>query len=138
MKGNMTFLAPLLGGIIVGLSGMITLILSALKVFVDSGIGGSGSSMAGVNIDELTGLFYVGNMVPTFWLQIIVGVYLIQIAFILTETLITIQAGSDNLATVNETGKNLKSTIVLYSVVSLISICLLSAVAAFALRGLTG
>ena len=138
MKGNMTFLAPLLGGIIVGLSGMITLILSALKVFVDIGIGGSSSSMAGVNIDELTGLFYVGNMVPTFWLQIIVGIYLIQIAFILTETLITIQSGSDNLATVSETGKNLKSTIILYSIVSFISICLLSAVAAFALRGLTG
>jgi hypothetical protein len=135
MRSNMTFLAPLLGGIIVGLSGMITLILSSLL-----GFGGdlTGGAVGGVNVDQITELFYVGNMIPTYWLQIIVGVYLVQVVFILTSTLVIIRSGQDLLAKVNETGKNLKVTILLYTTVAFLSIMGLAMVAIFALRGMVG
>jgi Flp pilus assembly protein TadB len=138
MKSNMTFLAPLLGGIIVGLSGMITLILSALLSFIDSGIDLSNTSGMGVNITDLTSLFYVGDMIPTYWLQVIVGIYLVQVVFILTQTLVSIRSGNDVLARINETGKNLKRTLVLYFIVALISTIGLTLVAALALKGMVG
>ncbi|MBT7706603.1 hypothetical protein HN747_04095 [archaeon] len=137
MKSNMTFLAPLLGGIIIGLSGMITLILSSLTSFIDSGIDVS-SAAGGVDLNQITEMFYVGNLIPTYWLQIIVGIYLVQVVFILTSTLVTIRAGQDILANVNESGKNLKATITLYTIVAFLSIAGLGMVAALALKGMVG
>ncbi|MAG39999.1 hypothetical protein CMI41_03465 [Candidatus Pacearchaeota archaeon] len=138
MKSNMTFLAPLLGGIIVGLSGMITLILTSLLTFIESGVEVGSSASSGIDINQITTLFYVGNMIPTYWLQLIVGIYLIQVVFILTGTLVIIRSGQDILAKVNETGKNLRTTIILYVVVALFAILGLAAVAAFALKGMVG
>ena len=76
-------------------------------------------------------------MIPTYWLQIVVGFYLIQIVFILTSTLVTIKSGRDQLQTTAETGKNLKRTMTLYFFVALGAIVGLTLVGAVALAGLT-
>jgi hypothetical protein len=109
MKSNMTFLAPLLSGIIVGLSGMITTILGALsEMFASGGLGGGAAGAAG-GIEGILSIFNVTKMIPTYWLQIVVGIYLIQVVFILTSTLVTIRSGRDPVQMVAETGKNLKT-----------------------------
>jgi hypothetical protein len=138
MKSNMTFLAPLLGGIIIGLSGMITMILSSLTTFLDGAGVDSMSGTGGVDINQITQMFYVGDVIPTYWLQIIIGIYLVQVVFILTGTLVTIKSGQDILAKVNETGKNLKSTLFLYFIVALLAILGLAMVAGLALKGMVG
>jgi hypothetical protein len=76
-------------------------------------------------------------MIPTYWLQIVVGIYLIEIVFILTATLVTIKSGRDPLQTTAETGKNLKVTLILYSIVALGAIIGLTIIGAVALSGLT-
>nr|MBT6606025.1 hypothetical protein [archaeon] len=137
MKSNMSFLAPLLSGIIVGLAGMITTILGNLSLLFESGAG-DGASLAGAGgISGILSIFDVTAMIPTYWLQVVVGVYLIQIVFILTTTLVTIKAGRDPLQATSEIGKNLKKTLILYAVVSLLSIVGLTVVGAIALTGLT-
>jgi len=137
MKSNMSFLAPLLSGIIVGLAGMITTILGNLAVLFE-GSSGDGSSLAGAGgISNILSIFDVTTMIPPYWLQIVVGIYLIQIVFILTSTLVTIKAGRDPLQTTSEIGVNLKKTILLYTVVALASIVGLTIVGAIALAGLT-
>jgi hypothetical protein len=134
MKSNMTFLAPLLSGIIVGLSGMISSILGALgEMFNNGEIGSSG---AFGNIGDILGLFDPVSMIPTYWLQIVVGIYLIQVVFILTSTLVTIKSGRDPVQEVSEIGKNLKTSITLYFIVSLLSVVGLTLVGAFALASL--
>ncbi len=137
MKSNMTFLAPLLSGIIVGLSGMITTILSALNEMFSSGSLGGGAIDAAGGIEGILAIFDVSKMIPTYWLQIIVGVYLIQVVFILTSTLVTIKSGRDPVQMTAEAGKNLKLSMILYLIVAAGSIIGLTIVGAVALAGLT-
>ena len=136
MKGNMTFLAPLLSGIVVGLASMITIILNKLQVMFEMqgnfDLGGVG------NISNILELFDLTAMIPPFFLQIAIGIYIIEIIFILTSTLITVDAGEDKLRVVYETGKNLKRGILLYITVSFLAILSLTLLASIALGGLSG
>jgi len=137
MKSNMTFLAPLLSGIIVGLAGMITTILGTLAVMFESGAASGGGMEAAGGITEILSIFDITKMIPTYWLQIVVGIYLIEIVFILTSTLVTIKAGRDPLQTTSETGKNLKVTLILYTIVATGAIIGLTVIGSVALAGLS-
>ncbi len=113
MKSNMSFLAPLLSGVVVGLAAMITGILAKLDGLDLAGEGAS--ALGGLsNLVGDGGIFQVVNMIPPYFLQIIIGVYLIQMVFILTKTLVVIDSGEDKLQMTNKTGKNLRKGIMLY------------------------
>jgi len=120
MKSNMTFLAPLLSGIVVGLAAMIAVILKKLDV---SSLGDAGAVGLGNfgNLIGPDGIFNVAKMIPPYYLQIIIGIYLIQIIFILTNTLVAVDSGEDKLEKTNKTGKNLKRGILLYFITALLS-----------------
>jgi len=135
MKSNMTFLAPLLAGIVIGLASMITLILGKLKSLA---VFGSGSTeLAGVgNISNLVNIFEVTKMIPPYFLQISIGIYIIEIVFILTGTLVTIDAGEDKLKKKYDLARNLRFASLLYLITALISILILSILAAVALSNL--
>ncbi len=135
MKSNMTFLAPLLSGIIVGLAGMITTILGSLGTMFKNGNAGGIAGAGGVQ--NMLAIFDITKMIPTYWLQVVVGIYLIQIVFILTSTLVTIKAGRDPLQTTAQIGKNLKVTMTLYFIIALGAIVGLTVIGSVALSGLT-
>jgi len=138
MRSNMTFLAPLLSGVIVGLAGMITAILGSLSAMFSGGGLGGGDDLVGTGgLQDVLSIFDVTEMIPPYWLQVVIGIYLIQIVFILTNTLVTIKSGRDRLQVTSETGKNLKITILLYSVIALGAIIGLSLIGSVALAGLT-
>jgi len=119
MKSNMTFLAPLLSGIVVGLAAMITAIL--IKLDVSNLIGGADIGGLGGQLGDLMNLFNYTQMIPPYFLQIVVGVYLIEIIFILTRSLVIIDAGEDKLEQTNKTGKNLLSGVLLYFITAMIA-----------------
>ena len=113
---------------------MITAILAGLESLV----GGAESGIDGVGgFGNLLGIFDVTLMIPTYWLQIVIGIYLVQIVFILTSTLVIIKSGHDELQTTAEIGRNLKKTMFLYFLIALISIAGLTLIGSFALAGLT-
>ena len=133
MKSNMTFLAPLLAGVVVGLAVMITSILTKLKNLIDvEGVAGAGIG----GIGDILGLFEVTNIIPPYYLQIAIGIYLVQIMFILTDSLITIDAGEDKLQKINQTGKNLMKGVMLYFIVAFISTLVLFILASVVLGNL--
>ncbi|MEK6914454.1 MAG: hypothetical protein AABW83_02275 [Nanoarchaeota archaeon] len=136
MRSNMTFLAPLLAGIVVGLTAMITGILNQLKdltaVQGESAISGLG------NLGTITQLFNVENMIPPYQMQIAIGIYIIEIIFILTSALVTIDAGEDKLGNTYEIGRSLLKGSMLYLVTAFISVVSLSLLASIALRGVAG
>lgn len=135
MRSNMVFLAPLLSGIIVGLSSMIALILNKLKVL--SSIGSGGNDLGGFgNIADITTLFDINTIIPPYFIQISIGIYLVQIIFILTKTLVTVDSGQDPLKEKHELAKNLKRGVILYLLTALISTIALSGLASVALAGL--
>jgi len=134
MKSNMTFLAPLLAGIVVGLAAMITAILTKLNI-------AETLSGEGLGIDNLSGIlemFNVAEMIPPYYLQIIVGIYLIQIIFVLTRTLVTVDSGEDKLENTNKTGKNLEKGILLYFVTALVATIALFVLTTIVLKGTLG
>ncbi|MFH1308070.1 MAG: hypothetical protein ABIH72_04415 [archaeon] len=135
MQSNMTFLAPLLAGIVVGLSSMITMILGKLEAMFDLG---SAADVGGYGLEAILDIFNVSQMLPPYFLQVSVGIYLVQIVFILTSTLVTVDAGEDRLKRIYETGRNLKSALILYTVASLIAVISLSILAIVALGGMAG
>ncbi len=137
MKSNMTFLAPMLAGVVVGLSSMITTILNKLQALTATA--GEGGSVAGFgNIGQITQLFNVKEMIPPYFMQIAVGIYLIEISFILTAALVTVDAGKDPLREKAELAKNLKTGMLLYLIVAFISILALTLLASMVLGGTAG
>ncbi len=137
MKSNMCFLAPLLAGIVVGLSGMITGILSNLKSLMDIE-GGAGTVIGFTTVGGINNIFDVVNMIPPYFMQIAIGIYIIQIIFILTGTLVTIDSGEDKLKQTYDISKNLIKGSILYLITALISVVALSTLANVALGGLGG
>jgi hypothetical protein len=139
MKSNMTFLAPLLAGIVVGLASMISLILGKLQYLFEIGNVSGGGAAAGLgNIGEIMSIFDVSAMIPAYFLQLSIGIYIIEIIFILSRTLVTVDSGADELRTVYETGINLKRGVYLYLIVALVATIALSLLGSIALGGLTG
>ena len=137
MKSNMTFLAPLLAGIVIGLAAMITGILGQLKIMTELGQGETAIAGLG-SVGSITQLFNIENMIPPYFMQIAIGIYLIQIIFILTGTLVTIDAGEDRLKKTYEISKNLIRGTLLYLITAFIAILALSILAAKSLGGLAG
>jgi len=137
MQSNMTFLAPLLAGIIIGLAAMITSILAQLKGLGTAG-GASDLAMGFGNLSQIMDMFDVYSMIPPYFMQIAIGIYIIQIIFILTGTLVTIDAGEDRLKQTSNIAKNLIRGFILYLIVAFISIASLSILAEVALGGLMG
>jgi Flp pilus assembly protein TadB len=124
MKSNMTFLAPLLSGIVVGLAAMITAILGMLNLNSLSSSTGGAANLG--TLTNLLNIFQYQYMIPPYFLQIAVGLYLVEITFILTSTLVTIDSGEDRLELINKTGQNLKRGMSLYFIVALLSVIALS------------
>jgi len=117
MKSNMTFLAPLLSGIVIALALMITSILNKMDLAVMAGNDLSGLG----NIENILNIFQLSEMVPPYFLQISIGIYLIQIIFILTGTLVTIDSGEDRLERTSKIGMNLKKGMMFYFFTALIA-----------------
>jgi hypothetical protein len=136
MKSNMTFLAPLLAGIVVGLGAMITFILNKLKTMMDFGAGADIPGVGGLG--ALTKIFDVTQIIPSYYLQVSIGIYIIEIIFILTATLVTVDSGEDKLKKTYETGRNLFIGGFLYVITALIAILALSLLAVIALSGVVG
>ena len=139
MKSNMSFLAPLLAAIVVGLASMITLILSKLEFMIEMNPAAADQSFGGFgSIGMVTDMFEITAMVPPYWLQIIIGIYLVEIVFILTSTLVTIESGADQLTDKAEKSKLLSRAIGLYFITALISIIALAGLAAVAIGNMGG
>ncbi|MAF99086.1 MAG: hypothetical protein CMH61_00590 [Nanoarchaeota archaeon] len=113
MKSQIAFLTPAISGIVVGITSMVTTILtklsSQLTSFADTGssVGGFGGMME---------LFGIG--LPTYYFQLIVGVYLVQLTYILTVLTSGIENGSDKLQERFLLGSNLIKSPMLYSIIA--------------------
>lgn len=128
MKSQVTFLTPLIAGIVVGVASMMVSILNKLaEEFTKATAGGSGTDVS--NLAGLVSILKIENAIPTFYFQIIVGVFVVQVAFILTYLSNTIENGIDPLAQENQLGKNLLFGTLLYVIVSLVGILIFSVLA---------
>jgi hypothetical protein len=134
MRSNMTFLAPLLSGVVVGLAAMISTILTKLGETTS----GAEANVAGMGSIGINSFFKVADMIPPYFLQISIGIYLIEIIFILTTALVIVDSGEDKLERTNKIGKNLYGGILFYFFASLLAIIALFILSTFVLGGIVG
>ncbi len=130
MKGQINFMTPAIAGIVVGITSMISNILGKLGPMLaqqgSAGVGGAAGTLP-------TNLFSMG--IPSYYFQAIVGVYVVQITFILTILANGIENGADNLNEKYLIGRNLIRSTVLYTSIALIIIVLFNTIATYVLEG---
>jgi len=112
MKSQISFLTPLIAGIVIGITSMITYILGNLTKQISS-IGAEGS--VGQSLGGIGGLAnFFGDSIPTFYFQAVVGLYVVEICFILTVLSSGIENGADKLQERYLLGNNLIKSTLLY------------------------
>ncbi|MFH2028923.1 MAG: hypothetical protein ABIJ08_07310 [Nanoarchaeota archaeon] len=113
MTAQIKFLTPVIAGIVVGITSMITFIIGKLTERMQAME--SGSDIGG-GLSGMQGLFTEG--IPTYYFQIMVGIYVIQIVYILTILANGIENGSDALNERFQIGNNLIKSTLIYCIIS--------------------
>jgi hypothetical protein len=136
MKSQIKFLTPAIAGIVVGITSMITQIIGSLSLRLadlstqasDGGNIGAGTSL----------LSMFGTGIPTYYFQIIVGLYVIQITYIMTVLINGVENGSDKLSERYMIGKNMLGTVITYAAITLVVSIIFNLVAGSILTSIQG
>ncbi|MEK6939614.1 MAG: hypothetical protein AABX31_02700 [Nanoarchaeota archaeon] len=110
MKAQTKFLTPAIAGIVIGITSMISTILTKLSAQLGAFTAAQDAGAGGFS--DLLTIFGIG--IPTFHFQIIVGIYVVQIGYILTVLSNGIENGADKLGERYSLGKNLINSTALY------------------------
>jgi hypothetical protein len=118
MRSQIKFLTPAIAGIVVGITSMITQIIGSLSLRLSDL---SAQAAEGGNIGAGTSLLSMfGTGIPTYYFQIIVGLYVLQITYIMTVLINGVENGSDKLSERYMIGKNMLGTVITYAAITLI------------------
>jgi len=120
MKSQIGFMAPAISGIVIGITSMITTIMGRLKEQAASMAEGGRGSM----VQDL-----FGDAIPTYYFQLVVGIYVVEIIIILTVLTNTIENGSDKLNEEHMLGHNMKRSTLLYCAIALIVMLIFNMIA---------
>ena len=121
MNSQIMFLTPAISGIVIGITAMVTDILGKLGAQLQTVTAGVGQQAGLVSI--------FGDGIPTYYFQIIVGLYVVQITYILTILVNGIENGSDKLNERYMLGNNLIRSTILYCLISATVMILFNVVA---------
>ncbi|MBW3001939.1 hypothetical protein KY338_02125 [Candidatus Woesearchaeota archaeon] len=123
MKSQIHFLTPAISGVVIGITSMITYILGALS----GNIQNLGSSEIGGKITDIASLF--GDGIPTYYFQAVIGIYVFQIVYLLTQLSNGIENGADKLGEKNALGHNLIRSTVLYCLIAAVVMLIFNMIA---------
>ena len=127
MTSQINFLTPLIAGIVVGIGSMVTTIIN--KLYTSFEQFGSGGADAPTNLAAITSMLNIKDAIPSYFFQIVVGVYVLQITIILTILSTSIERGMDTTTTRNRIAANIKRSMTLYTIVCFIGIILFNLLA---------
>lgn len=134
MRSQISFLTPAISGIVIGITSMITTIIGKLgeqltKIQAGAGAGAAVPGGAGAGLMEI-----FGDGIPTFYFQLIVGIYVVQIVYILTIMANGIENGVDKLNEEYMIGQNVTKSTIMYVLISLVVMILFNIVAGTILK----
>ncbi len=121
MKAQISFLTPVIAGIVVGIGTMITTIIGSLAEQL-SQFGTTGSSSVPLDASTLLEVFPLSDIIPPFFFQMVVGIYVVEVIIVLTILANGIENGVDKLSEENSLSKNLYKGVLLYALIAGISI----------------
>ncbi len=134
MKSQVLFLTPVISGIVVGITSMITKILGTLGDRVSSL--GENAGGAGVGGGGILQLFGVG--IPSYHFQIVVGLYVVQLAYILTVIGNGIENGPDKIGEESGLGLQMTKSVLIYAGVAATVILIFNIVATGIMANISG
>ena len=126
-------MAPVISGIVVGIGSMMVSVISKLENLTQ----GASTGASTLNLGVLD-IFNKLDTIPSYFFQIIVGIYVVQIVYILTVLSNGIEHGADKLNEQSSLGRNLIRSVILYSLVALIVVLLFNQLAFFVLENALG
>ena len=122
MKMQISFLTPSLTGVVIGVTSMLTFILNQLIQNL--------SQFSGGNVEQMRGILNMfGDGIPVYYFQIVVGVYVFELVYILSILSNGIENGADKLNENYSLGNNLIRSTILYCFISLAVILLFNIIA---------
>lgn len=124
MKSQVKFLTPVISGIVVGITSMITGILGRLQGSIGNMASESGAGMASGGVMNMFG---VG--IPTYYFQVVVGIYVVQLGIILIILSNGIENGVDKLNAEYRIGNDLSRSIILYCLISFVIMMIFNLIA---------
>ncbi|MEW6063495.1 MAG: hypothetical protein AB1571_03965 [Nanoarchaeota archaeon] len=128
MKSQVSFLTPIIAGIVVGIASMIVNIIGNLGLmFQKLTIAQPGSEFGGLS--AITSIFKIQDIIPSYFFQAVVGIYVVELVFILTILANGIENGPDKLNQDHELGKNMFRGTFLYVLISFAVIILFNLLA---------
>ncbi len=133
MDSQIKFLVPSIAGIVIGITSMVTTILNKLRGLIE-GVSKGQEAAAGGALSNFADI--IGDGAPTYYFQLIVGFYVIQIIWILTVLINGVQNGSDKVNERYQLGKNLIRSTTIYVALSLILVITFNLFALILLAGL--
>ena len=113
MRSQIKFLTPAIAGVVIGITSMITSILGKLSLLLQNTVDTGSEAASSAQLFEL-----FGQGIPTYYFQIVVGIYVVQITFILTIISNGVENGSDKLNERYLLGNNLIRSTILYVLIS--------------------
>jgi hypothetical protein len=129
MKQQISFMAPVIAGVVVAISSMIVTILTILKEKMTV-------LKAGAEQPAFQGLMTMfGDGVPSFYLQIIVGLYVVEIVYILTILVNSLENGDDKLSQDYLIGQNMMKSTIIYTFLAMILTLMFNLLVAGVLKG---
>ncbi|MBU1204955.1 MAG: hypothetical protein KKA61_00365 [Nanoarchaeota archaeon] len=129
MKSQLSFIAPAIAGVVVGITSMVTTIIQKLGGSMEALAEGSESAGASMGV---MGMF--GDGIPTYFFQIVIGIYVIEIIYILTVLANGIENGSDSLNEQYLIGQNMIKSTLLYIFIAFVVTILFNFVATVVLE----
>ena len=129
MKQQVGLLTPSIAGIVVGITSMIVYIITELGKQLGSLTQDTDLSAGAMDFGNI-----FGNPMPTYFFQIIVGIYVLEIIVILSILINGIENGSDKLNERYTIGKNLIRGTLIYCFISFFTIMFFNTFASVLLR----
>jgi hypothetical protein len=126
ITSQINFMTPAIAGIVIGITSMITTILGKLSGQITK-VTSEGAGSGGGNLGAIASMF--GDGLPTYYFQLVVGMYVVQIIYLLTVMANGIQNGEDKLAEEYQLGVNLKRSTIMYCCIALTVIILFNTIA---------
>lgn len=112
MNSQIKFMSPAISGIVIGITSMITSILGKLGGQMKTLSQAEGAGRVG----GMAGLF--GDGIPTYQFQLVVGIYVVQLCYILTIIANGIENGADKLNERYTMGQNMINSTLMYCLIA--------------------
>ena len=134
MKSQISFLTPVIAGIVVGISVMIVRVMVSLHTSITkAALANESTGLGGGGVQGLLGLFPINGIISGYFFQLVVGIYVVQITYVLTVLQNGIENGTDKLNEEYLLGKTLIRSFFLYAVIALVVAILFLSLAAVVL-----